>query len=86
MTCEEIAPHMYKLAKIRLKNNKRKTGWLFHVASQEVPTASYTEIHCLNVHYARRIMDVKNLAESTTLKLHSDPISIEDIQYIRSMK
>ena len=86
MNCEEIAPHMYKLAKVHLKNNKRKTGWLFHACCQEIPSGTYSEIRCLNVHYARRIMDLYNMPELIALKLHSEPISIDDILHIRSMK
>jgi len=86
MTCEEITPHMNKLAKVHLKNNKRKTGWLFYEFCQEVSTVPYIEIRCLKLRYARRIMELDSIPELTTLKLHSHPISIEDIQYIRSMK
>ena len=82
MTCQDILPHLNKLAKIGLKNNKRKTGWLVCEWHQE-PSVKFTEVHCLSPRNAKKFFDSEL---PSTSKRDDEIIPIDDIRYIRSIK
>jgi len=57
MDCQENIPHLNKLAKIGLKNNKRKSGWLVCERNHEAPAGTFTELHCLSPRNAKKFFD-----------------------------
>ena len=82
MTCPEVFPHFNKLVKIRLKNKKRKTGWLVFNTQREVPENPFEEVICLDVPAGRRLMAGNSRAGEEDVR--GDRFHIAEIDDIRS--
>jgi hypothetical protein len=81
MIYEEITPHLHKIVVLNLKNKKRKVGWL---VVDECATHPIKEIQCVNVHYGRRFIHLRESIDPKEIRPHSEMIAIEEILNIRS--
>jgi len=84
MTYQEITPHLNKIAKLNLKNNKRKVGWLYADIYHQISEQPLKEIHCVKVHYGRRLIHMRESIDPKEIRKHCETIAIEDILCIRS--
>jgi len=83
MTFEEVSPHLNKISRLRLKNNKRKVGWLYYDSYHQLGEEPMREVHCVNVHYGRRLVQPGNI-DPVRLRPYAARILMEDIVDIRS--
>jgi hypothetical protein len=84
MGFDEITPHLYKIATLYLKNQKRKVGWLFidhRVKENEMPLK---EVFFLSVQKGKKFHDALNKRDNSILAQYSEVIPIELIERIRS--
>ncbi len=86
MTFEEVTPHLNKITRLKLKNNKRKIGWLYYDFYNKLKGEPLKEILCVNVLHGRKLIQLNKNIDALALKQHSIPILIEDIEHIRSGK
>jgi len=86
MTFEEVTPHLNKISRIKLKNNKRKVGWLFYDCYHQLSSEPIKEVHCVNMHIGRKLNELVDTLDALALKPHSTSMQIEDILDIRSCK
>ena len=84
MTFEEVTPHLNKITRLKLKNNNRKVGWLYYDFYQQLDGETLKEVHCVNVHYGRKLNQSDASIDAVSLKTYSSPVLIEDIVDIRS--
>ena len=81
MTCPEIIPHFNKLVKVRLKNNRRKTGWLYFNSQRHIPEGTFDEVLCVGVCAGRKLESGIPLPESENV---NSRVLVEEIEGIRS--
>lgn len=86
MTYEEVAPHLNKITRLKLKNNKRKVGWIYYDTYHMLGSEPYKEVHCLNVPQGKRLIQSVKDVDPIALKPYSIRILLEDILHIRSGK
>jgi hypothetical protein len=79
MTYEEITPHLNKIVRLNLKNNKRKLGWLHVDFYHEISKEPLKEVYCVNVLKGRKIFQKDATIDMKSVELHSEIIQIEDI-------
>ena len=84
MTFEEVIPHLNKITRLNLKNNKRKTGWLYYDFYNKLNREPLKEVLCVNVLHGRKLIQLSNNIDASALKPHATSIRIEDIENIRS--
>jgi hypothetical protein len=84
MGLDEIAPHLYKIATLYLKNNKRKVGWIFIDQTLRMNQIPLTEIFFISVQKGKRYQKSIDRRDHTELQAYSERISIELIDRIRS--
>jgi hypothetical protein len=84
MTYEEITPHLNKISKLNLKNNKRKVGWLYVDSGIDFKEESLKSIHCVNVRFGKKFIAGNRDIETKSLQSNSEIVQIEDILNIRS--
>ena len=86
MTFEEVTPHLNKITRLKLKNNKRKVGWLYYDFYHRLNGEPLKEVQCVNVHYGRKLNQSDQNIDAASLKSYSSPVLIDDIVDIRSCK
>ena len=83
MTCCEITPHLNKLVKISLKNNKRKVGWLVYNHNGQIPEPPYEKVICLDVRSGRKFLANPG-CPNVGIENEAESLHIDDIRSIRS--
>jgi hypothetical protein len=88
MKYEEIIPHLNKIVKVHLKDNKRKVGWLCigKELADYSPRKRIREVFLVNVKRGRKIMHSTNDEIIRELESVHESIRIMDIVSIRSSK
>jgi hypothetical protein len=84
MGLDEIAPHLYKIATLYLKNNKRKVGWIFfdqHARQNQIPLK---EIFFISVQKGKKYQKSIDRRDASELEAFSEKIPVELIDRIRS--
>ena len=84
MVYEEVAPHLNKIAKLDLRNNKRKVGWLFVQPGNHEHLAD--KVHFVNVLNGKRHLTATSEKQEALLNDCSELINLEDIISIRSAR
>ena len=86
MGFDEITPHLNKIATLYLKNKKRKVGWIFidqHLRQNQQPLE---EVFFISVQKGKKYQRSLEKMDHVELAPHSEKISIECIERIRSSK
>jgi hypothetical protein len=83
MTWEEIIPHLNKLSKMNLKNQKRKVGWL--VVGYEIETVTYLMLFIAWMcGQAEKILICRLSSGDKEQRSTAQPVPISEIISIRS--
>lgn len=86
MKYEQVAGHLNKIARLNLKNNKKKVCWIYLEADIENSEDTPIEVCCVSVPLGRKFILLNNVIERAALKPFAETIRIEDIIKIRSSK
>jgi len=86
MIYEDVKPHLNKIVRIKLKNTKRKVGWLFVDFYHEVSSDPLKEVHCVNVLNGKKICRGGSVIDMKLVQRYSEIIQIEDISRIHVPK
>jgi len=82
MLLEEILPHLNKIARLYLVNNKRRVGWLFmNSAGDETG-----EIYFVNIMKGSKMLETPYEKDIEKLKNTMEKIQLSDILGIRSIE
>lgn len=84
MGLDEIAPHLYKIATLYLKNNKRKVGWIFLDQTSRMNQVPLKEIFFISVQKGKKYQRHIDKKESAELQPYSEVIPVDLIERIRS--
>ena len=87
MKFEEITPHLNKMSVLYLKNNKRKTGWLFvdNLSEGDRPADDVHEVYFVNVLRGKRLLHTGPATDFKKLAPLRESIPLSDIVRVRSM-
>ena len=85
MNFEEITPHLNKMSVLYLRNNKRKTGWLFLDEANDV-VKEVKEVYFVNVLRGKRMLQSAHSSDPKKLAPLRESIPLAEIVRIRSMK
>lgn len=83
MSCEEITPHLNKIATLYLKDNKRKVGWIFledNLPEDETPELVYF----ISVQKGRKMIEALESGNTKCLENQGETIPVGLIERIRS--
>ena len=83
MVYQEILPYLNKIVHVKLKNKKRKVGWLV-ISSHEAPEEHINEVHCIPVRFGEKHAQPAHLMEWKNLEHRAKMVRMEDILSIRS--
>jgi ABC-type uncharacterized transport system substrate-binding protein len=86
MGLDEITPHLFKIATLYLKNQKRKVGWLYIDMEARSNGIPLTEVFFLSVQKGKKYLDAINNRDHAALISSSETIPFEMIERIRSSK
>lgn len=86
MQSEEIEPHLNKIATLYLKNNKRKVGWIYTDELIEARKKALDEIYFISIQKGKKLLEALESQDKKALEPHSEVISLELIERIRSSK
>ena len=84
MKLEEITPHLNKIVKLNLKNNRRKIGWLYIDFYHRISQEPINEVHCVNVRQGKKFILRDEEIDFESVLRYSEVIPIDDIFNIRS--
>jgi hypothetical protein len=84
MGLDDIAPHLYKIATLYLKNNKRKVGWIFIDQNAKMNQVPLKEIFFISVQKGKKYQHSIDRKDSSELEAFSERIPLEMIERIRS--
>ena len=84
MIFEEIAPYLNKIVHMKLKNKKRKVGWLVCDHYHEISEVPLREVHCVKVRFGEKNIYSAKRTDIKILKQNAETYQIEDILKIRS--
>ena len=86
MGFDEITPHLNKIATLYLKNHKRKVGWIFIDQAQRQNQQPLEEVYFISMQKGKKYQRSIEKMDHEELAPHSEKISIEMIERIRSSK
>jgi iron-sulfur cluster repair protein YtfE (RIC family) len=84
MRYEEVTPHLNKISTLYLRNNKRKTGWLFADAQNHI--IGNEKILFVNVRKGRKMKQAHQPIEKINTELEPEQILVDDLVRIRSSR
>ena len=84
MGLDDIAPHLYKIATLYLKNNKRKVGWIFIDQQARMNQFPLKEIFFISVQKGKKYQKSLDRKDAAELEAFSERIPLEMIERIRS--
>ena len=83
MVYKEISPYLNKMVHVKLKNKKRKVGWLV-IANHELDEDLIKEVHCVNVRFGEKYARHSQDMDRATLLQNGQAVQMKDILTIRS--
>ena len=86
MGFDEITPHLNKIATLYLKNNKRKVGWIFIDQKLRQNQQPLEEVYFISMQKGKKYQNSIEKMNHEELAPHSEKISIDLIERIRSSK
>jgi len=86
MGFDEITPHLNKIATLYLKNHKRKVGWIFIDTKSRQNQQPLEEVYFISMQKGKKYQRSIEKMNHEELAPHSEKISIELIERIRSSK
>lgn len=86
MGFDEITPHLNKISTLYLKNNKRKVGWIFIDQVLRQNQQPLEEVYFISMQKGKKFQRAIEKMDHEELAPHSEKISIEMIERIRSSK
>lgn len=84
MGLDDLAPHLYKIATLYLKNNKRKVGWIFIDQTARQNQLPLKEIFFISVQKGKKYQKSIDRRDHSELSAYSEVIPLELIERIRS--
>ena len=86
MGSDEITPHLNKIATLYLKNHKRKVGWIFIDQEARLRQNPLEEVYFISMQKGKKYQHAIEKMNHEELAPHSEKISIDLIERIRSSK
>lgn len=86
MKYEEVTEHLNKIARIDLKNNKKKICWIYIDSDEQGSNGPPKKVSCVDVPTGKKFIGLNKAIKAAELKPFAKTIAIKDIVKIRSSK